>query len=225
MKLKKQLVFIEDDVLVEQSNDFIDTLFNNPYYFPIVISPYPFHRVKKLIDRPIKSFICLYGQQIIIDNVIIRSETLPQDKIRELIQFCTYTKHPIALYTETDIKINQINSSVEKYQTNNSPQELMKVKSFCCSEKIFAVRIFNQELKKDILYETFFHELFSFKRTDPYSAILGTVDFTEEDAIIQVKKLLRKMIHEKSFVIVKSAKERYSYKQVDYKVTIECFKQ
>lgn len=186
--MNKQLIFIDESILFKREVQ-IDHLYEQQQSLPVVISKLPYVLLKESIDLRLDTFICLNGQQIILQDKILRNSYLPKEELTDVIQLCSYTKHPIALYYEDRIEISCIDQTVKEYQYYHKESKFVEVAKFSSLENVLQVKVFNETQRKDILYETFYHKKLSFKRADPYSIVLGTNQQDQMEAIVYLKRV------------------------------------
>lgn len=211
INLTKQLIFIKDTILLNTETAWSE-LIDTQKYFPVLVSQLSFSQINPLVDPRFRAFICLNGQQIILDNQTIRYNYIPEAEIIDLIQFCSYTKHPIALYRAEKTEITQINETVKSYQKQTKYDKLIEVGQFTNTKDVLLVKVFNELTRKDILYETIFHERLSFQRIDSNTLILGNLGYNEPEAIGFLKEKMRSFINEDETEIIRTEKQLLLYR-------------
>ncbi|MDA9472804.1 HAD hydrolase family protein [Enterococcus sp. 5H] len=209
--MTKQLIFIKDTILLNTETAWFERI-DTQKYFPVLVSQLSFSQISPLVDPRFKAFVCLNGQQIILDNQTIRCNYIPEAEIIDLIQFCSYTKHPLALYRTEKTEITQINETVEKYQKQARHDKLIEVDQFTNTKDVLLVKVFNELTRKDIFYETFYHERLAFQRIDSNTVILGTFGYDEIEAIHFLKEKIRPFINEDKTEIIRTEKQLLMYR-------------
>lgn len=211
INLTKQLIFIKDTILLNTEKVWFE-LIDTQKYFPVLVSQLSFSQISPLVDPRFEAFVCLNGQQIILDNQAIRCNYIPEAEINDLIQLCSYTKHPIALYSAEMTEITQINETVEKYQKQTRHDKLIEVGKFTNTKDVLLVKVFNELTRKDIFYETFYHERLSFQRIDSNTLVLGNLGYNESEAIDFLKEKIRPFINEDETEIIQTEKQLLLYR-------------